>query len=74
MKFGALPKEYRKAIGLYSKKQLDDDPTVAARAVLLYLGKAYDYYDRLAKKYPELGITKEDMLNASILAYNEGIK
>ena len=74
MKYATLPKEYRDAIGLYNPQQLDNDPIITGRAVLLQLGRMYDYFDRLSHKYPQLGLTDEDKVNASIWSYNEGPK
>ena len=73
MKFNSLSSQYRKAIGLESPEQLSTDPTVTGRAVTLLLSKNYDYFQRLAKKHPELGLTKEDIQNATIWSYNTGL-
>lgn len=73
MKFNSLSSQYRKAIGLESPEQLSTDPTITGRAVTLLLSKNYDYFQRLAKKHPELGLTKEDIQNATIWSYNTGL-
>lgn len=73
MKFNSLPKAYRDAIGLTSPEQLSTDPTITGRAVSLLLAKNYEYFTRLSKKYPELGLTKEDIENAVIKSYNTGM-
>lgn len=72
MKFNTLSSEYRKSIGLTSPEQLSEDPTVTGRAVFLTLCKYYDYFQRLAKENPKLGLTKQDIENATILSYNRG--
>ena len=73
MKFASLSSQYRKAIGLETPDQLSTDPTITGRAVTLLLSKNYDYFQRLAKKHPELGLTKEDIQNATIWSYNVGL-
>ena len=73
MKYNALPANYRNAIGLTNPEQLDNDPTIAGRAVMLFLSKNYEYFTRLAKENPKLGLTKEDIENATILSYNTGL-
>ena len=73
MKFASLGSQYRKAIGLETPDQLSTDPTITGRAVTLLLSKNYDYFQRLAKKHPELGLTKEDIQNATIWSYNVGL-
>lgn len=73
-KFNSIPENYRKAIGLVDPEQLNNDPSVAARAVYIYLSRAYDFYKRYAKINPELGMTEEDIENATIDSYNKGIK
>lgn len=40
---------------------------------MLKMAKNYDYFDRYAKKHPELGITDDEKLNLTILAYNQGM-
>ena len=73
-KFNSIPENYRKAIGLVDPEQLNNDPSVAARAVYIYLSRAYDFYKRYAKINPDLGMTEEDIENATIDSYNKGIK
>ena len=73
-KFNSIPENYRKAIGLVDPEQLNNDPSVAARAVYIYLSRAYDFYKRYAKLNPYLGMTEEDIENATIDSYNKGIK
>lgn len=73
-KFNSIPENYRKAIGLVDPEQLNNDPSVAARAVYIYLSRAYDFYKRYAKINPYLGMTEEDIENATIDSYNKGIK
>lgn len=73
-KFNSIPENYRKAIGLVDPEQLNNDPSVAARAVYTYLSRAYDFYKRYAKINPYLGMTEEDIENATIDSYNKGIK
>lgn len=74
MKFNSLKPVYRNSIGLNSPSQLSDDPTITGRAVMLLLSKNYDYFTRLAKQNPELGMTKEDIENATIMSYNKGLR
>lgn len=74
MKFSSVPDMFRKAIGLETPEQLDDDPTVAGRAAYAILARNYDYFQRLAKEYPEFGLTKTDIENATIQSYNTGMK
>ena len=73
-KFNSIPENYRKAIGLVDPEQLNNDTSVAARAVYIYLSRAYDFYKRYAKINPDLGMTEEDIENATIDSYNKGIK
>lgn len=73
MKFSSVPDIFKKAIGLETPEQLDDDPTVAGRAAYAILARNYDYFQRLAKEYPELGLTKTDIENATIQSYNSGM-
>ena len=70
MKFSSLSSEYRASIGLNSPEQLSNDPTISGRAVMLLLAKNYDYFQRLAKENPGLGLTKTDIENATIRSYN----
>lgn len=73
MKFSSVPDTFRRAIGLETPEQLDNDPTVAGRAVYVILARNYDYFNRLAKEYPEFGLTKTDIENATIQSYNSGM-
>lgn len=73
IKFASLPPNYRTAIGLEDPKQLDEDPTIAGRAVMMLLAKNYEYFNRLALENPKLGLTKEDIENATIFSYNTGL-
>lgn len=70
MKFSSLSSAYRASIGLSSPEQLSNDPTITGRAVMLLLAKNYDYFQRLAKENPGLGLSKTDIENATIRSYN----
>lgn len=72
-KFTSLSKPYRDAIGLTSPEQLSTDPSIAGRAVMTILSKNYDYFKRLAEQNPDLGLSKEDIENATIYSYNVGL-
>ena len=73
-KFASLPEPYRKAIGLNDPDQLNNDPTTTAKAVYLYLARAYDFYKRYSDLNPHLGMTETDIENAVIDSYNKGIR
>lgn len=73
MKYSSLGSQYRAAIGLTNPEQLSNDPTITGRAVMLLLSKNYDYFQRLAENNPSLGLTEEDIRNATILSYNRGL-
>lgn len=73
MKYSSVPSYIRKAIGLESPEQLDTDPTLAGRAAYAVLARNYDYFKRLSEEYPELGLTKTDIENATIQSYNSGM-
>ena len=72
MKLGALASYERAFLDIRSKEDLED-PKKAGLAAELYLAKNYDYFKRLQQKYPELGITDEDIKAAVILSYNQGM-
>lgn len=72
MKLGALTPYERAFLDIHSKEDLED-PKKAGLAAELYLAKNYDYFKRLQQKYPELGITDEDIKAAVILSYNQGM-
>lgn len=72
MKLASLSINERAFLGIKTKDDLED-PKKAGLAAELYLAKNYDYFKRLQKEYPELGITNEDIINATILSYNQGM-
>ena len=72
MKLASLSINERAFLGIKTKDDLED-PKKAGLAAELYLAKNYDYFKRLQKEYPELGITDEDIINATILSYNQGM-
>lgn len=73
MKYSSVPSYIRRAIGLESPEQLDTNPTLAGRAVYAVLARNYDYFKRLSEEYPEFGLTKTDIENATIQSYNSGM-
>lgn len=73
MKYSSVPSYIRKAIGLESPEQLDTNPTLAGRAAYAILARNYDYFKRLSEEYPEFGLTKTDIENATIQSYNSGM-
>lgn len=73
MKYSSVPSYIRRAIGLESPEQLDTNPTLAGRAAYAVLARNYDYFKRLSEEYPEFGLTKTDIENATIQSYNSGM-
>lgn len=73
MKYSSVPSYIRKAIGLESPEQLDTNPILAGRAAYAILARNYDYFKRLSEEYPEFGLTKTDIENATIQSYNSGM-
>lgn len=72
-KYSSIPNYIKVAIGLENPEQLDTDPTITGRAVYALLARNYDYFQRLAKEYPEMGLTKTDIENATLQSYNSGM-
>ena len=72
MKYNALTPTERDLIGIKEPKDLND-PKKAAAGVMFLLSRNYDYMQRLSEKYPDLGITKDDVVNATVLSYNQGM-
>ena len=71
-KLNSLTSLEREFADIYSPADLEN-PTKAGRAVSLVLARNYDYFKSLQKAYPDLGITDEDVEDATILSYNQGM-
>lgn len=71
-KFTTFTPEERQFIGINSTTDLNN-PKIAGAAVLYLLSKNYNYLNNYQKTYPELGLTDEDKLNATIMSYNQGM-
>ena len=71
-KFNSLTPLEREFADIHSPDDLEN-PTKAGRAVSLVLARNYDYFKSLQKAYPDLGITDEDVEDATILSYNQGM-
>lgn len=71
-KLSSLNMDERKLLGINSVEDLEN-PEKAGIASLFTLAKNYDYFKRLQKTYPDLGITNNDILSLTILSYNQGM-
>ena len=71
-KFNSLTLQEKEYLGINSPQDLND-PKLAARAVMFILGRNYSYLKNLQATYPYLGLTDEDVRNATILSYNQGM-
>lgn len=70
IKPGSFSTAEKTMLGITSTNSLND-PTIAGRAALYLLARNYSYFQNLQKQIPEL--TDEDILNATILSYNQGM-
>ena len=70
VKPGSFSTQEKKMLGISSADSLND-PIIAGRAVLYLLVRNYTYLKQLQKEIPEF--TDEDLLNATILSYNQGL-
>lgn len=71
-KLSTLNQEERKLLGINELSDLEI-PEKAGLASIFTLAKNYDYFKRLQNTYPDLGITDDDILNLTILSYNQGM-
>lgn len=71
-KLGTLNAQQRDYLEIHSIDDLDN-PEKAGRAAIFVLARNYDYFARLSEKYPNIGLTKEDIHNLTILSYNQGM-
>lgn len=71
-KLSSLTLGERQMLGIESPQDLEN-PTILSKAVTYYLSKNYSYFQNLAKKYPELGLTEEDIVNLTTISYNQGM-
>lgn len=71
-KLATLTPDERVVLGINSPEDLND-PNKAGIASLYILSKNYDYFKRYAMQNPRLGLTDDDILNATILSYNQGM-
>lgn len=72
LKLNSLTDSERKITGIKTAKDLED-PVKAGFASLLLAARRIDYFQKLQKQYNQIGLTNDDIINASILAYNQGI-
>lgn len=71
-KLSNLNQTERNLLGIYSYEDLNN-PYKAGLASEYLLAKNYDYFQRLQKKYPSLGITDKDIHDLTALSYNQGM-
>lgn len=71
-KLSSLTSGEREMLGIDSVEDLEN-PTILSKAVTYYLAKNYTYFQNLSKKYPELGLTEEDIINLTTISYNQGM-
>lgn len=72
MKLSTFSPNERQLLGLEKPSDLNN-PELAGRAATYLMAKNYDYFKRLAKEYPELGLTKDDLRYLTELSYNQGM-
>lgn len=71
-KLSTLNSQARQLLGIIQPADLEI-PSNAAKAGMYILSRNYDYLKRLQNKYPELGITDDDINAAVISSYNQGM-
>lgn len=71
-KLSTLNADERKLLGIHEASDLEN-PEKAGLASVFTLAKSYDYFKRLQEEYPQLGITNDDIMNLTILSYNQGM-
>lgn len=71
-KLSSLNADERKFLDINTKEDLEN-PEKAGIASMYLLSKNYDYFKRLQKTYPDLGITDDDIRSLTILSYNQGM-
>lgn len=71
-KLSSLNRDERRLLGINTVEDLEN-PEKAGIASLYTLAKNYDYFRRLQKAYPKLGITDDDIMSLTILSYNQGM-
>lgn len=72
LKLSTLSSAEKQLLGIYSKDDLEN-PTKAGAAALMIMARNMDYFNRLSQQYPDLGITNDDIYNATVLSYNQGM-
>ena len=72
IKLSSFSPREQKILGLSSLEDLND-PQKAGVAAMYLMCKNYDYMQRLSEKNKDLGMTKQDIIDAVILSYNQGM-
>lgn len=72
MKLSSFTKNERYMLGINSPEDLEK-PELAGRAASYLMAKNYDYFKRLQRMYPDLGITDKDIEYLTELSYNQGM-
>lgn len=72
IKLSSFSPAERKILGLLSLEDLEN-PEKAGVAAMYLMCKNYDYLQRLSDKNKGLGMTKQDIIDGTILSYNQGM-
>lgn len=72
IKLSTLTPTEKQLLGIHTSLDLED-PKKAGAAALMIMTRNMDYLNRLSEQYPDLGITADDIYNASVLSYNQGM-
>lgn len=72
IKLSSFSPEEQKLLGLQSPEDLEN-PQKAGVAAMFLMCKNYDYLQRLREKNPNLNMSEQDVIDATILSYNQGM-
>ena len=72
-KLSSFTAQERNLLNIHKPSDLED-PKLAGRAAAYLIAKNYDYFVRLKNKYPNLGITMDDVRYLTELSYNQGMR
>jgi peptidoglycan hydrolase-like protein with peptidoglycan-binding domain len=73
LKFTSFNKYEASLLGIKDRDDLANSLTKQARGVMYILSKNMDYFNRYKETYPELEMTDDDVINLTLLSYNQGM-